>query len=102
MLKRTLLRTASGCSLVLLASAAPQSNALAQQQSQSIALEEIVVTARRVQENLMQVPLAISAMTAADIESTGVTTLNELVRFTPGVISTPGMGTGRIGGPVNR
>ncbi|MSO98041.1 MAG: TonB-dependent receptor [Rhodospirillaceae bacterium] len=103
MLKQTLLRTASGCSLALLASTTPEGTALAQQQqSQQFTLEEIVVTARRIEENLMQVPLAISAMSASDIQNTGVTTLNELVKFTPGLISTPGMNTGRIGGPVGR
>ncbi len=65
-------------------------------------LEEITVTARRVEENLMQVPLAISAIGAGQIQDTGVQNLQDLLRFTSGVVSTPGTNTGRVGGPFNR
>ena len=41
-------------------------------------LEEITVTARRIEENLMQVPMAIAAVTAADIEAAGVKDLGNL------------------------
>ncbi len=51
--------------------------------AQSIALEEIVVTARKVEENLMEVPLAITAFSAADIESRNLKELNDISAFTP-------------------
>lgn len=51
--------------------------------AQNIGLEEITVTARRVEENLMQVPMAIAAVSAADIEAAGVKDLGNLSLYTP-------------------
>jgi iron complex outermembrane recepter protein len=51
--------------------------------AQSLALEEIVVTARKIEENLMEVPLAITAFSAADIESRNMKDLNDISSFTP-------------------
>jgi iron complex outermembrane receptor protein len=47
-------------------------------------LEEIVVTARKREENLLEVPIAISAFTAADIESRDFAQLEDIQLFTPG------------------
>jgi len=47
------------------------------------ALEEIVVTARKVEENLMTVPMAITAFSSKDIEAAGMKTLNDVMRMTP-------------------
>jgi iron complex outermembrane receptor protein len=58
------------------------------------ALEEIVVTARRREENLMQVPIAVSAVTSAVIEDKGLRSIIELAEFTPGLFSQVG-GNGR-------
>ena len=49
----------------------------------AFALEEIVVTARRVEENLMSVPMAITAFSSKDIESSGMKNLNDVMRMTP-------------------
>ena len=47
--------------------------ALAQQATDGpAALEEIVVTARRAEENLQKVPLSITALGAAEIEAMGI------------------------------
>ncbi|MEQ9446273.1 MAG: TonB-dependent receptor [Rhodospirillaceae bacterium] len=46
--------------------------------AQSIALEEIVVTARKRSENLQDIPIAISAFSADDIDRAGFTTLEDL------------------------
>jgi len=51
-------------------------------------LEEIVVTARKRQETLMQVPLAITAVTAADLQNEGIVSLEDLARYSPGFFST--------------
>ncbi|MEQ9446864.1 MAG: hypothetical protein RJS98_14965, partial [Rhodospirillaceae bacterium] len=51
--------------------------------AQTLALEEIVVTARKVEENLMEVPLAITAFSAQDIESRNMKDLNDISSFTP-------------------
>ncbi|MDX2224391.1 MAG: TonB-dependent receptor [Rhodospirillaceae bacterium] len=56
----------------------------AQSQPAVTAIEELVVTARRREESLMSVPLAISAFSKADIESLGAQDLNDLNMRTPG------------------
>ncbi len=60
-------------------------------------LEEIVVTARRQEESLMQVPLAISAFTSKDIEASGIKNLTDLSAVTPGLfaVNQTGGGSGR-------
>ena len=57
----------------------------AQAQQGAVALEEIVVTARRVEERLQDVPLAITAFSAADIQSAGIENLEDVANFTPGM-----------------
>jgi len=45
----------------------------------------ITVTARKREENLLEVPLAISALSGDDIEARGITSFNDLVDSTPGI-----------------
>src|SRR5688572_23334977 len=66
--------------------------AVAQTTAQATQLEEIVVTARRVEESLMSVPIAIAAMTAADIQASGVKDLSALSQYTPGLWAEYGVG----------
>ncbi len=47
-------------------------------------LPEIIVTARRIEEPLGSVPVAVTAFDADRIGSLGATSLDELARFTPG------------------
>ena len=47
-------------------------------------LEEVVVTARKREESLLEAPLSITAITAGDIEARGITEFADLVDFTPG------------------
>ena len=47
-------------------------------------LEEIVVTARKREESLLEVPLAITALTSADIEARGINEFKDIIAFTPG------------------
>ena len=54
-------------------------------QSESAAFDEIVVTARRVEERLQDVPLAITAFSAADIQSAGIENLDDVANLTPGL-----------------
>ena len=49
----------------------------------SLQLEEVTVTARKVEENLMTVPLAITAFSAQAIEEQGIKQLNDVMRMTP-------------------
>lgn len=60
-----------------------------------IALDEIVVTARKREESLMQIPIAVSVMSQDAIESAGVKDLQSLAQFTPGLFSQTGSATGR-------
>ncbi len=60
--------------------------AFAQQGSESqVALEEITVTARKRDESLQEVPLAVSAFGAEDIDSRGMLNVSDVARFSPGL-----------------
>jgi len=79
--QNTLLR--STCAFALLSAAAP---AFAQNQSASettLSLEEIVVNARRVEENLQRVPIAISAVSPDAIEKQQITDVSALAAKIP-------------------
>lgn len=78
MLRRNSLRT------VALSTVAALALPLAAE-AQQIALEEIVVTARKRAESLQEIPVAISAFTADQMEVTGATNLVDLSKFTPGI-----------------
>src|SRR5437868_2386682 len=62
----------------------PLKSAHAQQAAQG-GLEEIVVTARKVEENLMQVPLSIVAVTSQALESAGIKDARDIAPYTPGL-----------------
>ena len=49
------------------------------------ALLEVVVTARKREESLLEVPVAVSALTAADLEAAGIRGLEDIARSTPGI-----------------
>lgn len=63
--------------------------------SQQLALEEITVTARKRDETLLDVPLAITALSAAQIEKFNLQSMEEMSRMTPGMFYTDWGGTGR-------
>lgn len=48
-------------------------------------LEEIVVTARKVEENIQDAPITVNAMTAAQLEDAGVTQTADYIQFIPNV-----------------
>lgn len=49
-------------------------------------LEEVVVTARKREESLQDVPLPVTALSAADIANRQVSSLNDVAKFTPGLV----------------
>jgi outer membrane receptor protein involved in Fe transport len=49
-------------------------------------LEEVVVTARKREESLQDVPLPVTALSAADIANRQVTSLDDVAKFTPGLV----------------
>ena len=77
--KQSLLTTAAvlagfvGTTLPLMSAVAQQSN-----------IEEIFVTARKREEKLLETPVAVSAVTAKDIEALGLANLNDVTKATPG------------------
>ena len=69
----------TAASLLYLIQAPP---VLAQEQ---LTLEEVVVTARKREENLQQVPVAITAFTAKTIERAGIERPQDFIALTPNV-----------------
>jgi len=68
---------------------AQQPNAAA---PQTAALEEIVVTARKREESLQEVPVAVTAFTAESIAARQIQSVNDVARFTPGLVFDRGFG----------
>ena len=62
--------------------AAPASHALAQESNENV-LEEITVTARKVEERLQETPLSVSAFTGADLAIRSITSLDQVSQITP-------------------
>lgn len=54
--------------------------------AQGPSLEEVVVTARKREESLQDVPLPVTALTEADISNRQVTSLDDVAKFTPGLV----------------
>lgn len=50
-----------------------------------LALEEVIVTAQKREEDFMTVPLAVSAFTAQDMVNTGAVSIQDIDKFMPGV-----------------
>ncbi|MFM7783097.1 MAG: TonB-dependent receptor plug domain-containing protein, partial [Gammaproteobacteria bacterium] len=59
--------------------------ALAAAHSQAQVIEEIIVTAQKRAENVLDVPIAITAFSGDALEDMGTRTLTEIGRFTAGV-----------------
>ena len=55
-------------------------------------LTEITVTARKVEERLLDVPLTITAFTAKDIEAAGFTSIRDVAESTPGLFISSSQG----------
>lgn len=67
---------------------APTNVAHAQESADAVALEIVTVTARKREESIMDIPMAVSALSADDIETRGVRSLTDVAQFTPGFHST--------------
>ncbi len=79
----TMLSTASVVALSASWPTAAQENRR-EQAAQAPSLEEIVVTARKREEALLDIPVAITAFSAADIERADVFDIREITKFAPG------------------
>ena len=65
------------------------------------ALEEVVVTARKREENLQQVPISISAFTSEQMQARGITNNYDVAAFTPNFSTSKRVGR-RLDRPVIR
>jgi iron complex outermembrane receptor protein len=90
---------AGGCLLV--AAVAAPTLALAQTADQpSDTVEEIVVTARRYEENLQSTPVAVTTLTSQALEDAGASTVTDLAAVVPNLtISNTGSGSGGASNP---
>jgi iron complex outermembrane receptor protein len=79
-----LLCLASTATVLAATPAAAQNENSAQAESQ-IALDEVVVTARRTEERLLDVPLAVTAFSTQQIEERGIRNLDDIAAQTPGL-----------------
>lgn len=82
---RILLSAALGACAVSLFGFGYPAAALAQEEGASLAIEEIVVTARKREESLQDIPIAVSAFDAQAIETRGLQSIDDVSRFTPGL-----------------
>ena len=96
MAKKSLLWFAASGAVLELLAIGQTNGALAQ----GLTLEEITVTARRREENLMEVPIAISAVGIDKIEAAGIKDLQTLSLFTPGLHIDTGL-TNQLGRTLN-
>lgn len=55
-------------------------------------IEEVIVTARRVAENLQETPVSVTAFTSTDIEEVGITDISHISELTPNLIIQPNTG----------
>ena len=83
-MRASLLQTSAACGLAL-TMAAPVS-------AQQIAIEEIVVTARKRDENLQDIPLSISAFSVDQLRDKGIDNIHELAEATAGFAMDRGFG----------
>ncbi len=85
-LSKTLLGGASMMALACLAAVpAAAQDAAASEGEDTRRLEQVTVTARRVEENLQSTPVTVTAYTARALETRGITDTSELAAFTPNV-----------------
>ncbi len=78
-----------------LLSAAAIGPALAQGETAATTRDRIVVTARRREESLIEVPASVTAFTQSDIDSAGITSARDFIALTPNVtlVETQNAGT---------
>ncbi len=84
MLSRKRLLKTTGVLLAVSAVAASSEGFIASAKAQQLALEEIVVTARQRSESIQDIPISITAFTAADMDKRGIQSMTDVALSTPG------------------
>ena len=75
----------SGAALVLATSLGTIANAQSSDGETKVKrFDEIIVTARKREESIQEIPLSISAFTSDMIEGAGIRSMADLAKFTPG------------------
>ncbi len=82
----------ASASMATLDASAQQTPAPTASAADEIVLEEVVVTARKREESLQDVPIAVTALTADSIEERNINNLTDLAQFTPGFSYTTAFG----------
>ena len=75
---------------LLVATAAAASANAQQAKSQTTLIQELVVTAEKREQSLQDVPVAVSAFTAERRELIGITTVQDITNYTPGLTYSTG------------
>ena len=78
------LSVAAGVVLVCVQAGSIQAEEAAGARSEPI--EEVLVTARKREENLQEVPVAVSAFTGDQMKNSGIDQFSDITQFTPGLI----------------
>ena len=80
------MRSSFTCACAALVALSAGFSTPAQAQAQSgLALEEITVTARKVEESLQDAPVTVTAFTAKALEAAGLKSISDISNFTPGL-----------------
>ena len=74
--------------IVILATSLDGTRVLAADDAQPETLQEIVVTATRREESLSRVPISVAAFTQQQMDAQGLKQIDDLQRFTPGLVLT--------------
>ncbi|WP_101757845.1 TonB-dependent receptor [Oceanicoccus sp. KOV_DT_Chl] len=85
------LRRSGLATAIALASLTTGSQSFAQQPN--LFVEEILVTARKQTESLQDVPISLTAFSASDIETQAIETTEDVIKLTPGLTFTRGIGS---------
>jgi iron complex outermembrane receptor protein len=90
--KRDSFRMLAAASLTTIALSSTSALAQAQAQAtapvagnETVGLEEIIVQARKVNENLQDIPVAVTAFTGESLEAQGAVRVQDIANFTPGL-----------------
>jgi iron complex outermembrane recepter protein len=92
------IRTGIPVASTLLASL-PWTVAQAQEQEQTVGLQEVVVTAQKRVENLQDVPVAVQVLDNTKLEQLNITNVDAYVKYTPSLTYSRGNGQGGSGAP---
>ena len=84
MRRKLYLTSTAAIALAMAVQGVPVKTAQAQDADADFSIEEIIVTARKREENIQDAPLSVAAFTSNMIESANIKTLDDIAKFTAG------------------